>query len=65
MLTQILSVFPQNYNVRPPLMNTAFRPRHLQSEISVGSEISGKENYEVLSVVVLTALLHQIELQLS
>jgi len=53
-LTQILSVFPQNYNIRPRLMNMAFRPRHLQPEISVCSEIPEKENYKVLHLSVVS-----------
>lgn len=43
-LAQILSVVHQNYSARA-LMNMAFRPRHLQSEMSICSEIAGRENY--------------------
>lgn len=43
-LARIRPVFLQNYNVRLCLMNTAFRPRHLQSEISVSSEMSWGQN---------------------
>lgn len=49
-LAQKLAVFPQNYNARA-LMNMAFRTRLLQSEISLCSEIAGRENYLPLSVL--------------
>lgn len=49
-LAQKLSEFPQNYNARA-LMNMAFSTRFLQSEISLCSEIAGRENYLHLSVL--------------